>query len=74
MLSFRYNCVDKEKKILNMLFKTRQTDSFAILTNCMAMRRTVFKENCRLHKSNKSSKLGPNNSITRALYLEHGPK
>jgi len=36
--------------------------------------RTVFSENSRPHISNKSSRLGPRSSMTKALYLPHGPK
>ena len=34
----------------------------------MAMRRTVFRENFRPQVSNKSSRLGPNNSMTSARW------
>lgn len=44
------------------------------LTSCIAIIKTVLRENFLSHKSNKSSKLGPNNSNTRALYFPHGPK
>jgi len=36
--------------------------------------RTVLSENSRPHISNKSSRLGPSSSITKALYFPHGPK
>lgn len=36
--------------------------------------RTVLSENSRPHISNKSSRLGPRSSMTKALYLPHGPK
>lgn len=36
--------------------------------------RTVLSENSRPHISNKSSRLGPRSSMTKALYFPHGPK
>lgn len=45
-----------------------------LLTNCMAIISTVFSEKRRSHISNKSSRDGPSNSITSALYFPHGPK
>lgn len=43
-------------------------------TNCIAIIRTVLRENFRSHVSNKSSSDGPSNSTTNALYFPHGPK
>jgi len=40
----------------------------------VAIMRTVLSENSRPHISNKSSRLGPRSSMTKALYLPHGPK
>lgn len=45
-----------------------------LLTNCIAIMSTVFSENRRPHRSNRSSSEGPSNSITSALYLPQGPK
>jgi len=45
-----------------------------VLTNCIAIRSTLFKVKRLPQISNKSSSDGPSNSITRALYLPHGPK
>jgi len=44
------------------------------LTNCVANMRTVFSENCRSQRLNRSSRVEPRSSITSALYLPHGPK
>jgi hypothetical protein len=59
----RFEVISKGMKIKLKLF-----------TSCMAIIKTVFRLNFLSHKSNKSSKLGPSNSNTRALYLLHGPK
>jgi len=44
------------------------------LTNCVANMRTVFSENRRSQRLNRSSRVEPRSSITSALYLLHGPK
>lgn len=46
----------------------------AALTNCTAIINTVFKVNWRSHSSKRSSREGPNSSITRALKRPQGPK
>lgn len=38
------------------------------LTSCIAISSTVFRVNLRLHKTNRSSRLGPSSSSTIALY------
>ena len=45
-----------------------------LLTNCMAIMETVFREKCLSHMSKRSSREWPSSSITNALYLPHGPK
>lgn len=50
---------------------TRHSDRH---TSCIAIIQTVLMENFLSQRSKRSSSECPNSSITRALYLPHGPK
>ncbi len=64
----------KSNRKLQVLWGKKKSSLCVCLTSCMAIMSTVFRENVRSQRSNRSSKLGPSSSRTIALYLPHGPK